>query len=198
MKTHLSAAAVFAVACVAVFSVWINWRAKTIEEGLQDQGQKILLQGKAAPEIALSTLDGHNISLASYRGNKKVLVAFWASWCGPCRAEMPALARFYERTHKPDAAYEILAISLDEDRSAAEAFVKENKVSFPVLLDPWMKAANAFEAASIPATFIVDPSGKITYGHLGFEPGAEMRFARELGLTDYFPFRGGMDGRRGN
>src|SRR5579859_7535719 len=99
MKT-IPAALLLPVAVLAAFSVWITARAKTLEEDMQERGSAINAAGKPAPPLSLPALDGHTVSLADYRG-KTVLVAYWASWCTPCRAEVPALNRLYNRGVNP-------------------------------------------------------------------------------------------------
>jgi peroxiredoxin len=181
------------VAVVALFSVWINVRAKTLEDDLGKRGQRIAETGKTAPDFSLPSLDGRTISLAKYRGDKKVVVAFWASWCTPCRGEMPVLARMYQR-----GGFEILAVGMDEGRAAAENFTKEVRMPFPVLLDPKMTTAGPFHVESLPSLVLVDTDGKILYGHAGFEGRLEFELGTKLGFIDPMRFRGGMDGRRGN
>src|SRR5271157_2408361 len=191
MKTQLSAGAALAVAALVVFTVWIDRRAKTLEETMIGGARKPALSGKTAPDFLLPALDGHTVSMADYRGKKKLVVAFWASWCGPCRSEMPALGRLYAAAHKPDSDFEVLAISVDDDRAAAAGFAEQMKISYPVLLDAGMKASDAFQVESIPTSFVIDPSGKITYAKVGYAPGEEMIVAQQLGIRDYMPFRGG-------
>jgi peroxiredoxin len=198
MKTQLSAGAALAVVILAVFTVWIDRRAKTLEESMLSGSRTPALSGKTAPDFSLPALDGHTVSMADYRGKKKLVVAFWASWCGPCRAEMPALGRLYAAAHKEDSDFEVLAISVDDERPAAAAFAEQLKMPYPVLLDPDMKAANAFQVESIPTSFVIEPDGKITYAKVGYGPGEEMIVAQQLGIRDYMPFRGGMNVRRGN
>lgn len=197
MKTQLSAGVAVAVAVLAVFTVWIDRRAKSLEESLGNS-RSPALSGKAAPNFSLPALDGHAVSMADYRGKKKVVVAFWASWCGPCRSEMPALAKLYAVGHKPDSDFELLAISVDDDRAAAAQFAEQMKMAYPVLLDADMKAAGDFQVESIPSTFLVEPDGKISYARVGYVIGEEVNLAQHLGIRDFAPMRGGINVRHGN
>ncbi len=193
MKT-ISAALLLPVAVLAAFTVWITARAKTLEEEAQDRGSAINAAGKPAPALTLPALDGHAVSLADYRG-KTVVLAYWASWCTPCRAEVPVLNRLYNRGVNPGHEFEILAISVDENRAAAEAFARETGMTFPVLFDPGQKSIDAFHVDSVPSLIVVGPDGKITYGRGGFDQRTQIELAQKLGFAGRF---GGMDGRRFN
>jgi peroxiredoxin len=193
MKTQITAATAALAAVVALFTVWINWRAKALEDDLGKRGQRITETGKPAPSFSLPALDGHAVSLADYRGKKNVVLAFWASWCSPCRGEMAALARLYEH-----GGFEILAISVDEDRAAAERFAKDVKVPFPVLLDPGMTTIDKFHVESLPSLVAVESDGKIIFGRAGFDQRVEFELGSKLGITDIRRFRGGMNVVRGN
>ena len=182
MKPRPSAAAIVGIVALAAFTVFITWRAKALESALSHRSETPPLVGKPAPEFSLSSLDGRTISLADYRGKKKLVVSFWASWCGPCRLEMPSLRAFYEKHRDASDKFEFLAISIDDNRRDAEAFANEEKLPFPVLLDLNSKTADAFGVDGIPTLFVIDENGKTIYGHLGFEPALEFALVHELGL----------------
>ena len=193
MKTN-SAALWIPVAVIAAFTVWITARAKTLEQEAQDRGSAITAVGKPAPAFSLPALDGHTVSLADYHG-KTLVIAWWASWCTPCRGEIPVLNRLYNRGSNPGHEFEVVAVSVDEDRAAAEAFARETAMTFPVLLDPHQRTIDAYHVESIPSLVVVDPNGSITFGRAGFDPRMQMELAGKLGFSGRF---GGMDGRRFN
>jgi|HubBroStandDraft_6_1064221.scaffolds.fasta_scaffold333186_2 peroxiredoxin len=177
-----SVAAVAAIVVLAAFTIFITWRAKRLETALLRRAESPPLIQQAAPDFSLTSLDGHTVSLADYRGKKKLVLTFWASWCGPCRLEIPALQSFYERHRKDSSGFEILAISIDEERAPAEAFATEMKSPFPMLLDLTGKTATAYHIESIPALYVVDESGKIIYGHVGYDMTLVTQLENELGL----------------
>lgn len=129
-----------------------------------DQGQQLtagLEKGNLAPDFELVSIDGKAIKLSSLRG-KKVIVNFWATWCPPCRLEMPEMEKFYSK-HKNEGI-EILAVNLikaEKSRADVPAFIKAYSTTFPVLLDENSDAARLYNVSSIPASFIVDTQGVI-------------------------------------
>jgi peroxiredoxin len=183
MRPKLSLASIAAIAILAAFTIFITWRAKKLELSLRDRDETPSLTGKMAPDFSLPALDGRTISLAEYRGKKKIVVSFWASWCGPCRLEAPALKEFYKSYRKTSDSFELLAISMDDDRSAAEAYALEAKMPFPVLLDLKSTTAAAFGVNSIPTLFVIDEHGKVIYGHTGYDAFLNAQLARQLGLA---------------
>jgi peroxiredoxin len=194
MRARPSPLAAVALAALAAFTVWITWRAKVIETSLGGHARQVsALDGKPAPAFQLTSLDGRTISAADFRGKRKLVVSFWASWCGPCRMELPALARFYRRTHKADADYEMLAISIDDDRAAAETAATQLKIPFAVLLDPHQTASRPYGVEAIPALFVIDKDGKVIRGQEGFESGFEFALAEELGIKNYNSMAGAKD-----
>tara|TARA_B100001123_G_C15201853_1_gene983717 strand:- start:392 stop:907 length:516 start_codon:yes stop_codon:yes gene_type:complete len=124
-------------------------------------------KGENAPNFTLKNLDGKEISLSQFRG-KHVLVNFWATWCGPCKIEMPSLEALYERFK--DKNFTLLAISNDMfGANIVTPFVKAHKINFPILLDQQLKVSNAFGVVSLPTTFLIDPQGKIIGALFGAE-----------------------------
>ena len=124
-------------------------------------------EGDNAPNFTLKNLDGKEISLSQFRG-KHVLINFWATWCGPCKIEMPSLEALYERFK--DRNFVLLAISNDMfGANIVKPFVKAHNINFPVLLDQRLKVSNAFGVVSLPTTFMIDPQGKIIGALFGAE-----------------------------
>jgi peroxiredoxin len=122
------------------------------------------------------------VSLADYRGKKNLVLSYWASWCGPCKVELPELREFYRQHHKADADFEILAISIDEEKADAEEYVATEKLPFPVLLDPHSRVADSYTVGAIPTMFVVDKSGKIIYAHTGVDQVMQFQLMRSLGI----------------
>ena len=117
-------------------------------------------KGFTAPDFSLDQMQGGEITLSDLRG-KAVILNLWASWCLPCRAEMPAMQRVYEANR--DRGLEILAIhaTYQDSLAAAQAFVDEHHLTFPILLDSTGEVANLYRLRSLPTTFFIDPQGII-------------------------------------
>ena len=116
--------------------------------------------GKQAPDVVAQDLAGKTVRLGALQG-KYVLVDFWATWCAPCIAELPRLQEAYRKYHA--AGFEIIAVSLDETRSAVVDFVKVRKLPWPQVHNATAGAdlVEAFGVSSIPAAYLIDPEGKI-------------------------------------
>ncbi|MEH7072674.1 TlpA disulfide reductase family protein [Neobacillus drentensis] len=112
--------------------------------------------GAKAPDFELKTLTGENIKLSSLKG-KKVMLNFWATWCPPCKAEMPAMEQFSKQMPKDLV---ILAVNIDPQLDV-KGFVDENKITFPILLDTDDKVNETYQVLSIPTTYFIDSKGII-------------------------------------
>jgi peroxiredoxin len=113
----------------------------------------------SAPNFTLKSLSGEEVSLLQKRGNY-VLVNFWATWCGPCKVEMPSLETLHQRFKSKN--FSLLAISNDMfGARIVEPFIKAHNLSFTVLLDQQLQASNKFGVISLPTTFMIDPEGNI-------------------------------------
>jgi peroxiredoxin len=123
--------------------------------------------GKLAADFNLPNLKGTATSLSSLRG-KVVFLNVWATWCGPCREEMPSIETLYEEFSK-DPGFVMLAVSQDSgDRgSAVDSYVRKNGFKFTVLLDPQNQVGDAYDVSGIPETFIIDRAGRIVAHHVG-------------------------------
>jgi len=133
----------------------------------RDKGRetKIIGAGDRAPEFSLPALDGKFVSLSGYRG-KVVMVHFWATWCPPCVDEMPTLEALYRALKGKN--FEIFAISADEGGAGAvTAFMRKNKLSLPMLLDPDKTIAALYGTFKFPETYIVDRQGVVRYKEIG-------------------------------
>jgi peroxiredoxin len=109
------------------------------------------------PEINLATPDGKKLSLKDFRG-KIVLLNFWASWCVPCREEMPAMEKLYQEFK--DKNFVILAVAVKDRKQDAVDFAKELKITYPIALDPDAKVGQEYGAWGLPATYIIGPKGE--------------------------------------
>ncbi|MFB4168555.1 peroxiredoxin family protein [Virgibacillus sp. JSM 102003] len=120
--------------------------------------------GNIAPDFELTTLNGDTVKLSDYRG-QRVMVNFWATWCPPCRAEMPDMEKFHQNKD-----ITILAINLTETESTKSdvtEFVEKFELTFPVLMDETVKVANQYQIQPIPSSFMIDSNGRIQYKALG-------------------------------
>jgi peroxiredoxin len=187
MQSRPSPSVALAISGLAVFTVWISWKAKALERSLHSGVEVSELLHKPAPDLALKTLDGRAVSLADFRGKQNVVVSFWASWCGPCRVEIPELSAFYKQNHKTGADFEFVAVSVDDDRAAAEEYAATAKMPFPVLLDSANKVADAYGVDAIPQLFVIDKTGTVTYSMVGYTSILEFRLADALGIKNYTP-----------
>jgi len=119
--------------------------------------------GVTAPDFALEDLEGNTVRLSDFRG-KVVVLNFWASWCPPCKAEMPDLDQIAAELGVDDFGV-LLAVNLTdgsrETESKARQYIKDNRFSMPVLLDKGTKTADNYSINSIPTTFIIDQEGRI-------------------------------------
>jgi len=131
--------------------------------------------------LDLATYDGGRFSFEELRGKKHLLVAFWASWCDPCKVELKELAALYGRYRDK---IEFVAVSTDTEESMdkVRAFVIENSLPFPVLVDPSKKRLPSLIPGgdTVPYSMLVTRDGKVLSAHAGYEPGDEERIAREL------------------
>lgn len=173
-KTLLLAVALIVL---VVFSGWITER-RANDNAEDEAALSSPLVGSAAPDFSLRALDGREVKLSSYRRKGPVVLAFWASWCGPCQMEMPMLENFYRKNH--GRGVELLAISIDYDPAAARRYAEQYKLPFPVLLDDRNEVADNYQARGIPLLYVIDPSGKLRYAHSGYNPGYELLLTREI------------------
>jgi thiol-disulfide isomerase/thioredoxin len=130
-------------------------------------------EGGPAPAFALGARGGHDVSLAQYRG-QVVMINFWASWCGPCRQEMPLLEGIYKKYNK--LGFTLLGVNVEPDSKAADDWLKATPVSFPILYDKDSKVSQLYEVGGMPSTVFIDRSGKLRKLHRGYKPGDENEY----------------------
>jgi len=138
-------------------------------------------EGVPAPDFDLTSLSGERVQLEDYRG-KIVLLNFWATWCAPCRLEMPA---FQSRADQFENDLAVVAINFSEDQAEVQAFVDELDLSFDVLLDPQAEAQRLYLIRGYPTTFFIDREGIIRVQHVGVLSEAQLDdYLRDLGLPE--------------
>jgi len=126
-----------------------------------------------APNFTLKSLDGKNIKLSELTGNV-VLVNFWASWCGPCRKEMPFLNAIHNK-YKP-LGFTVLGINVEEQVENAKAFLADRPVDFPILLDSNNQVSKLYDVIAMPSTVVIDRDGNIRFIHHGYQSGDEVKY----------------------
>jgi peroxiredoxin len=119
-----------------------------------------LTQGQQGPRFRLATLDGRTASLVDH-ARKLVVLNFWATWCEPCALEMPTLEALWRRYR--DRGLVVLAVSVDRaaPRALIDPYVRNQKLTFPILLDPELRTSRAWRVTGLPATFLVRPGGEV-------------------------------------
>lgn len=135
------------------------------------------LAGQAAPDFALKSASGANLRLSEYRG-EVVMINFWATWCGPCRQEMPHLEDLYNRYQR--VGFNLLGVNIDDDSRRAMQMVQELGVTFPVLFDEKKEVSKLYSVEAMPVTLLLDRSGTVRHIHLGYQPGFEEKYLTEI------------------
>ncbi|MGH8616867.1 MAG: TlpA family protein disulfide reductase [Burkholderiales bacterium] len=120
----------------------------------------------ALPPLELKDTKGRAHRLADYRG-KVVLVNFWATWCEPCRAEMPSMQKLKDRMDKAGAPFVILAVNYSESSARVESFLQTMPLGFPVLLDAFSEVQRAWKPGILPASYLIDRDGRLRYRAVG-------------------------------
>lgn len=123
-----------------------------------------------APDFTLKSNTGKNIRLSELRG-QVVMLNFWASWCGPCKQEMPLLDALYKR-YSP-AGFTLLGINAEEDLSEAKALLAKDPVAFPVLFDTDSKMSETYGVDAMPSSVLIDCNGNMRHLHRSYVPGDE-------------------------
>ena len=133
--------------------------------------------GAAAPDFTLRTLDGPNLRLQEQRG-QVVLVNFWATWCGPCRQEMPHLARLYEKYRA--SGFLLLGVNVDDDAKKAIDLSAKLQLKFPVSLDTDKKVSRLYDLSTMPSTVLIDREGRVRHVHRGYREGYEDTYDQQI------------------
>jgi peroxiredoxin len=135
------------------------------------------LTGQAAPDFALKSSTGENLRLSEFRGDV-VMINFWATWCGPCRQEMPLLDELYQRYER--VGFSLLGVNIDDDSRKAMTMISDLGVNFPVLFDSSKEVSKLYQVDAMPVTVIVDRGGTVRYVHQGYKPGYEDKYLDEI------------------
>jgi thiol-disulfide isomerase/thioredoxin len=132
---------------------------------------------RTASDFTITGADGRPLKFSDFQG-EVVLLNFWASWCGPCRQEMPILDRIHQRYKS--LGFTVVGVNVDEDRGPAMRMLSESRVSFPVGFDPRGIVSTVYSVDSMPSTVIVDRKGIVRHVHRGYQPGFEDQYIEQI------------------
>jgi cytochrome c biogenesis protein CcmG/thiol:disulfide interchange protein DsbE len=149
----------FTILILSLSAAWIWFNAPTQAELRSSQASAPAV-GFIAPDLELTSLAGDQIQLSQFHG-QAILLNFWASWCPPCKSEMPAMQQAYEEY--ADHGFSILAVNATnvDTKAAAYQFAQDNQLTFPILFDPDGEVAQIYRASSLPTSFFIDRDGNI-------------------------------------
>jgi peroxiredoxin len=131
----------------------------------------------AAPAFSLPNKAGETIDLGKFKG-QVVMLNFWASWCGPCRTEMPLMDQIYKK-YSP-AGFTLLGVNVDTDSTDAQKFLSQVPVSFPIAFDRDNKVSKLYEVSAMPSTVFIDRKGNVRALHRGYKPGDEAEYLAQI------------------
>jgi peroxiredoxin len=133
--------------------------------------------GQPAPEFTLKSLKDKNLSLKELRG-QVVMINFWATWCGPCRQEIPALNTLYEKYR--DTGFVLLGVNVDSESANAVQMVSRLKATYPILFDADKRASVLYQVSAMPTTILIDRDGKVRYIQKGYVTGIENKYQAQI------------------
>lgn len=133
--------------------------------------------GKTAPDFALKSDSGQNVRLSELRG-QVVLVNFWASWCPPCRQELPLLGNLYSQYRT--AGFVLLGVNVDDDRKNATAMAQRLGLRFPTLFDADKAVSRRYGVDTMPTTLLIDRDGRVRHVHRGYYSGYEKKYEQQV------------------
>ena len=166
MRISLSRSIKMIAVTLFVLTTAVVYAAEKAVEPMQD-----------APDFTLKSNRGDNVKLSELRG-EVVLINFWASWCGPCREEMPALNDIYLKFR--DKGLHLLGVNVEEEFEKGKVMVRDLKVVFPILLDSDNAVSKKYNVDAMPSTVLVDTDGKIRFIHQGYLPGYEDEYLKQV------------------
>ena len=138
---------------------------------------KVPAIGAVAPDFTLRSSLGKNLKLSEYRG-QVVMINFWATWCAPCRQEMPELNRLYEQYQR--VGFVLLGVNVDDNPKAAQELSAQLGVRFPVLFDSAKQVSGRYDIDAMPSTLLIDRSGTVRYLHRGYRRGVEKEYEEKI------------------
>jgi peroxiredoxin len=130
-----------------------------------------------APQFSLASKGGGTVNLSQYKG-QVVMLNFWASWCGPCRQEMPLLEDIYKKYNK--LGFTMVGVNVEPDSKAADDWLKATPVTFPVAYDKDSKVSRLYDVSGMPSTVIIDRKGNLRFLHHGYKPGDEGEYINSI------------------
>jgi thiol-disulfide isomerase/thioredoxin len=130
-----------------------------------------------APPFTLASRAGGQVSLADLKG-QVVMINFWASWCGPCRQEFPALDQIYAK-YKP-LGFTLVAINVESEQADADRFLATTPASFPILFDPDNTVSGNYGVSAMPTTVLIDRQGRVRWLHRAYKPGDEAKYIEQI------------------
>ena len=130
-----------------------------------------------APEFSLPSRGGSTIDLSQFKG-QVVMINFWASWCAPCRKEMPLLEDIYKK-YQP-LGFTLLSLNVEPDRKDAESFLKDTPVTFPVLFDANSKVSGLYNVQGMPTSVFIDRQGRVRLVHISYTAGDENLYLNQI------------------
>jgi thiol-disulfide isomerase/thioredoxin len=130
-----------------------------------------------APQFQLPSMAGKSVDLAQYKG-QVVMINFWASWCGPCRTEMPILEKLSAK-YKP-MGFAMIGVNVEPDSRVAADWLKVTPVTFPILFDTKSEVSKLYSVSSMPSTVIVDRKGNLRWKHVGYKAGDENEYLDQI------------------
>jgi peroxiredoxin len=136
-----------------------------------------LAVGATAPDFTVDTPGGGKLKLSDLKG-KTVVLDFWATWCGPCRVELPHLARLHDKYR--GSGFLLLGVNIDEDSNAAKALASKMGLTFPVLLDSKKEVVGSYDLNAMPATVLIDRDGRVRHLHRGYKDGVEQVYEQQV------------------
>ncbi|MCC4833632.1 TlpA family protein disulfide reductase [Shewanella sp. 10N.7] len=136
-----------------------------------------LSEGEMAPDFTLKNMQGENLKLSEQRGNI-ILINFWASWCGPCRKEMPVLQKLEDKYR--DLGVAVWGVNVEQENQAGKDFLTDLNLSFDIFFDETNSLSETYDVKAMPTTVIVDRDGKVRYVFLGYQDGYEKKYAAAI------------------